>query len=365
MAEYTIELKDVIACGHNIFDFPYPFYDEKQRPKFEEQFIRHFYFREICCPTVDRFKVYLRDKMETVFPYYNELFKSAQIEYSILNNYNLTEEFTSTRDNEGKTHGESYTVGQLYGEQNTQTEGNRVTDTEGNISATGTETEVETTHSETHTTGHSKTDTKNNSETNGTTHGETSNNETVNGETSESTDNNNTNVRKFLDTPQGLTDLSNTKYLTDLTQTTDNGGTDKNGTSKTTTSGSGENDTTSNSSTSGTGESETNETGQNVTDATRNGERNTESNQDSTGKETTHDTGTGTVKDEQKTTQDNNTRTYLEGKQTETHKLTRIGNIGVDTDSDMIEKHNRLQKTLRSIERMFFDECEDLFMLVY
>lgn len=345
MAEYTIELKDVIACGHNIFDFPYPFYDEKLRPKFEEQFIRHFYFREICCPTVDRFKVYLRDKMETVFPYYNELFKSAQIEYSILNNYNLTEEFTSTRDNEGKTLGESYTVGQLYGEQNTQTEGNRVTDTEGNINATGKETEVETTHSETNTTGNSKTDTKNNSETNSTTHGETS----------ESTNNNNTNIRKFLDTPQGLTDLFDTKYLTDLTQTTDNGGTDKNG----------ESDTTSNSSSNGTGESETNETGQSVTDATRNGERNTESNQDSTGKETTHDTGTGTIKDEQKTTQDNNTRTYLEGKQTETHKLTRIGNIGVDTDSDMIEKHNRLQKTLRSIERMFFDECEDLFMLVY
>lgn len=365
MAEYTIELKDVISCGHNIFDFPYPFYDERKRPDFEERFIRHFYFREICCPTVDRFKVYLRDKMETVFPYYNKLFETALVEYDLLNNYNLTEEITTERENEGHTHGASHTVGQLFGEQNTQTEGNRVTDMEGNVSATGKETEVETTNSESNTTGHSKTDTKNNSETNGTTHGETSNTETVNGETSESADSNNTNVRKFLDTPQGLTDLSNTKYLTDLTQTTDNGGTDKNGTSKTTTSGSGENDTTSNSSTSGTGESETNETGQSVTDTTRNSERNTESNQDSTGKETTHDTGTGTVTDEQKTTQDNNTKTYLEGKQKEVHKMTRIGNIGVQTGADMLRIHVNLQKTLQNIERMFFDECEDLFMLVY
>lgn len=349
MADYTIELRDVIACGHNIFDFNYPFYDEKKRPEFEEKFIRHFYFREICCPTVDRFKMYLRDKMDTVFPYYNELFKSASIEYSILNNYNLTEEFTTTRENEGKTRGESYTVGQLYGEQVSNTENDRVTDMEGNVTAKGKETDVETSHSETNTQGHSKTDTTNNGTSDTTTHGETSSSES--GEDSKDT------IRKFLDTPQGLTDLSNSKYLTDLTQTTENGSQEK--------SGSSESDNVTNTETSSTGSSETNDTGNSVTDATRNGERNTESNQDSTGKETTKDTGTGTVKDEQKTTQDNNTRTFLEGKQTETHKLIRIGNIGVDTDSDMIEKHNRLQKTLKQIELLFFNECEDLFMMVY
>lgn len=365
MANYTIELKDVIACGHNIFDFNYPFYDEKKRPEFEEKFIRHFYFREICCPTVDRFKVYLRDKMDTVFPYYNKLFEAAKVEYDLLNNYNLTEEFVTTRENEGKTHGQSYTVGQHFGEQSVQTENNRITDGEGNIKSTGKEADTDTAHSETNSSNHSKTDTTNESETNDTTHGTSTNNEEVTGESTEGVSSNNKNVRKFLDTPQGLTSLTDSKYLTDLTETTDVGEQDKAGTSETNKTANGETDTTSSSSTSGTGESETTETGQNVTDSTRSGERNTETNQDSTNKETTHETGSGTTTDEQKSTQDNNTKTFIEGKQTEKHTLTRIGNIGVQTGADMMRIHVNLQKTLQSIERMFFDECEDLFMMVY
>lgn len=333
MADYTIELKDVIALGHNIFDFNYPFYDERKRPEFEERFIRHFYFREIGCPTIDRFKVYLRDKMETVFPYYNKLFETSLVEYDLLNNYNLTEEITTERENEGKTRGESYTVGRLEGEQNTQSVQNRVTDTEGNVSANGKETNVETTHSE----------------TDNTTHAESDRTQNVNGTTTETDTETKSNTRKFLDTPQGLTNLSDSNYLTDLTHVAENNSITKSVDSDTDTTGHDESDTT--------GHSETN--------ATHNGERNTESNQDSTGKETTNDTVSGSVKDEQKSTQDNNTRTYAEGKAKEIQKLTRIGNIGVQTGADMIRIHVDLQKTLRNIERMFFDECEDLFMLVY
>lgn len=344
MARYTIELKDVVR-NHNIFDFKYPFYDERKRPEFEEQFIRHFYFREIGAETIDRFKVYLEDKMLTVFPYYNKLFEAASIEYDLLNNYNLTEEFTTTREHEGKTAGVSSTVGQLHGEQITESHGNRVTDTTGNVDTLGKDTETGTEKTTTESHGTTETDTTGKTTTDGS--ADRSTDETING--------NKKNVQKFLDTPQGLTDLSNTKYLTNLTENTEDSEQERN--VEETSSNEQTTDTTGNSSTvtDNNGESNT----------ARNSEKNTLVNQETTGKETTVDDVNGTVKDEQKTTQDNNTRTYMDSRQTETHKLTRIGNIGVQTGADMVRIHIELQKTLRNIERMFFDECEDLFMLAF
>lgn len=277
MAKYTIELREIVEHGISIFDFPYTFYDDTKRREFEEKFIRHFYFREIGCETVERFKWYLQDKMNTVFPYYNELFKSASIEYDVLDNYKLTETYTRNIENTNKQSGISSTVGQVMGEQETESKQNKSIDTTANDKENITTISEENSSSDL--------------------------------------------VKKFLDTPQGLTDLSDSKYLTTLNQDTGEG------------------------STNGSSDSET----------TRN----------ATGNETTTDNVTGTLHNEQKTTTDNNTRMYTNGEQSETYTLTRRGNIGVDTDSDAIEKHNRLQKTLKNIEKMFFDECEDLFMLVY
>ena len=305
MSNYTIELRKVLDLGYNIFDFNYPFYDESKRLEFEQNFIHHFYFREIGVPSVDQFKHYLKDKMFMVFPYYNELFNAASIKYSILDNYKLTEEFTMERNDTGKSGVVSSTVGQSFGKQESESEQERVMDSVAHVNVVGKDTDKETTNGET--SGHSQTNTTNSEHL----------------------------VKKYLDTPQGLTDISNSKYLTSLNDD------DKTGTGSATTDESG------NSSTS------------------RNAERNTLSNQETTGKDTETGKANVTTSDEQKTTHDNNTRTQMEGKQTEKHTLVRSGNIGVDTDSDMIEKHIRLQKTLRNIEKMFFDECEDLFMLVY
>lgn len=344
MAQYTIELRHVVE-NHNIFNFKYPFYDESKRLEFEKSFIRHFYFREIGAETIDRFMHYLEDKMLTVFPYYNELFNAANIEYSILNNYNLTEEFETTRINKGKSSGISSTVGQAFGTQETENQADRVVDSEGNVTGEGTDTEKETTNQ--------VAESSESSETSGTSK------TTVEGSDSKTFEGSETDTRnvtkKFLDTPQGLTDLTNSKYLTTINQDSENGSKQTNNTEGGTNSQ--ESNTTNSENGSRDGNSET--------DTTRNLTRNSTNEQNTTGKETTKDTASGVVRDEQKTTQDNNSRTYMDSRQTEKHKLTRIGNIGVDTDSDMIEKHIHLQKTLKQIELLFFGECEDLFMLVY
>ena len=344
MAEYTIELKDVVK-NHNIFDFKYPFYDEMKRHDFEESFIKHFYFREICCPSIDRFMVYLNDKMNTVFPYYNELFKASLIDYDVLDNYKLTETYERNTESDNKQSGISSSVGKVIDEQTTETNENRTTDTNGSAESTGKDTEHETTSTVTQADGETKT--------------ETTENETLNGTVSSmenKIDNSSQTVNeKFLDTPQGLVSLSDGKYISSLKQTETSATNTANTTDTTTTN----NTTTTN------GTSDTNSTQTTKTDSERDNVRNSSTTTDTTGKETVDGSTSTTLNGEQRTTNDNNTRLYSNGKQVEKYTLTRRGNIGVDTDSQGIEKHIRLQKTLKSIERMFFDECEDLFMIVY
>lgn len=317
MANYTIELKDIVALGHNIFDFPYAFYDEKRRREFEEHFIRHFYFREIGSPSVDRFKHYLRDKMTTVFPYYNKLLETSTIEYSVLDNYNMTESTTTTRENTAKSNGVSHSVGQIFEEHNEESEEARKVNSKGATSETvgGTSEKTDTL-------------TEKSSLTEDGTH-------TVDS-TSDQTE-----KRRFLDTPQGAVDLADSRYLTNLHHDTGNKTVDEDGTTHKAAETEGEK--------------------KNVSKETED----KTANRDTTGSEETEGSVRGSLKREQKDTADNNTRLESVGNQVETIEHHRRGNIGIDTDSDMIHKHIKLQKVLQQIELMFFDECEDLFMLIY
>ena len=356
MANYTIELRDVVS-SYPIFAFPYPFYDERKRKEFEEKFIRHFYFREIGVPTVDRFIFNLQDKMNTVFPYYNELFKTAEIEYSVLDNYNVTETFERQSERVQKGAGFSSTVGQVIDSQNSETNDTRTGTNNLTSNSEGANSQKETTENTTNETGE-------NSSTVNRIGGETgTDTKTNSGEASKTGTENkqNTEDRKFLDTPQGLLTLTGANYLTTLNQDV----------------ASGRVDTEESSSNSGTETLEVEHTttgeekssGNHETDTTSNGERTLTGSdtQKQTSEESTVSEGKATSKfdSEQRTTQDNNTRTESKGEHSESYQLTRKGNIGVDTDADMIQKHINLQKVLTRIEQMFFDECEDLFMMVY
>ncbi len=345
MAEYTIELRHIVEGGRNIFNFPYVFYDESKKYKFEEKFIKHFYFREIGAETIDRFLWFLEDKFNTVLPYYNKLFETANIDYAILDNYKLTETINIKRDNVGKSSGVSSTVGQTFDNQETQGTEQRDSNTTGKVETVGsvTDTGGETTSSE----------------TNGTTSSETDTTECVDGESTRATNSTQTSDqeinKKFLDTPQGLTNLTDSKYVTtlnqdiiDSSQTTTS---TENGTEKRTTTGTNDSTTTTSSTTTG--------------EVNKNNQSDSTTTQDSTGTESGNVKTSATFTGEQKTTADNNTRATTEGSMTETMTTTRVGNIGVDTDSDVIQKHIKLQEILTKIEMMFFDECEDLFMGVY
>ncbi len=362
MAEYTIELRDAIKAYGNIFDFSYDFYDNKRKPEFERNFIRHFYFREICTEPIERFKLLLEDKMKTIFPYYNELFKTAAIEYSVLDNYDIRETTTLKRENEGASSGESFSVGKIQNEQETETNEDRTTNKVGEGNATTTKSRTETGSSETNRTATSDTE---RSETVNTT---VDTDETLNGSKvrtgSETETGDSENIKKYLDTPQGQTNLSDSKYLTTLNHDTENHGNTKTfndltDTTNETKTVDGKTDTL----TDGESHTETDET-ISKSDSLEIGDEETTKNTDEVDETETAKT-TNKFTGEERTTADNNTRTRSKGSTTETIEHTRKGNIGVDTDADMIQKHIKLQKILTQIEKMFFDECEDLFMLVW
>lgn len=93
MANYTIELRELVKNNYKIFDFSYPLFDESYRSTFENNFIDYFYFREIGFETIARFKHHLKTELNLIMPYFNKIYKSQGLEQRILDNYDVTETF--------------------------------------------------------------------------------------------------------------------------------------------------------------------------------------------------------------------------------------------------------------------------------
>lgn len=97
----TLTLKRIIENGINIFDFDYTLEIDKET--FEKHFIKYFYFREIGTETIGRFKHNLQVTFAENLPLFNELCKTAKIEYDIVNNYDVTEEIKNQGDSTSNT----------------------------------------------------------------------------------------------------------------------------------------------------------------------------------------------------------------------------------------------------------------------
>ena len=85
----------------HIFDFDFPIYDESYRNVLCGKILKHYYTREICEETVGLWKLRLDTRLNEIMPYYNELYKSAMIEFNPLYDVDLTT--TYTKDNDGAT----------------------------------------------------------------------------------------------------------------------------------------------------------------------------------------------------------------------------------------------------------------------
>lgn len=304
MAKYTVELRDVIKSGFNLFDFPYQFYDEKQKPEFEKKFIQHFYFHEIGTETVGRFQHNLKVKFDEVLPYYNMLFETTNIDYDLLNNYNVTEKFNKTKDN--------------------------IKDITGNANQTGTTEErsnlIDTKYSDL------------NSETDHTETLDYNRNETQNdtGQIDKITNVVIDDRKVGSETPNGLLSMEDIKANVYASKADIQDG-------------------------------KTDTTDKQVTAAAKTGETKEETTR------TTKDTvdARSDEENEQRRTSDidatsnTNTSQNETGNEVENYELTRVGNIGVMTASDLLEKHIEFQRKLTTIYTQFFEQCNDLFMQIY
>lgn len=101
MAQYTTLLRSVCETyagltesrGNNsvdgiietarpyIFDFAYPCWTDAGKAELERLIISHYYMSEICCETVGLWKLYLKNKMHEIMPYYCELYKTTVLPF--------------------------------------------------------------------------------------------------------------------------------------------------------------------------------------------------------------------------------------------------------------------------------------------
>lgn len=119
MAQYTIELRNLVNSGYHLALDKYPIFSEEYRGALNQKIIEHFWFREIGQETADRFNFMLRRKMNEIMPYYNELYKSTLMEFDPLASDFFTEgtktgrvrDYTQDAKNRGKS-GE--TIGEVF-----------------------------------------------------------------------------------------------------------------------------------------------------------------------------------------------------------------------------------------------------------
>lgn len=177
-----------------IFSFDWPIFDESYRNVLETKILKHYYTREIGLETYGLWKLKLDTKLNEIMPYYNQLYKSALLEFNPLYDVDIT------RNHTGKKTGTEALKG------NVDINGQVLVDNHGNVNTTDDTTVANTTTSE--------------------------------------------NIDKFSATPQGAIDnLRNEKYLTNARMVNDTNTSNGTTTGKTDTSTDSTTDTTTNTTT--------------------------------------------------------------------------------------------------------------------
>lgn len=149
-----------------IFSFNWPIFDETYRNVLETKILKHYYTREIGLETYGLWKLKLDTKLNEIMPYYNQLYKSALLEFNPFYDVDLT------RNHTGKKTGTEALKG------NVGINGQVIVDNHGNVNTTDNTTVSNTTTSD--------------------------------------------NLDKYAATPQGALDnLKNDKYLTNARMITD------------------------------------------------------------------------------------------------------------------------------------------------
>lgn len=85
------------AAAPKIFNFDFPIFDPFYKIPLCEKIIEHYYTREIGEETYGLWRLRLRARMREIMPYYNQLYKSAQLTFDPLTDTDVTTTHKLTR----------------------------------------------------------------------------------------------------------------------------------------------------------------------------------------------------------------------------------------------------------------------------
>lgn len=133
MAEYTVMLKTLLEAGFDLGLDKYPIFDENYRRELNNKILRHYFFREIGQETAELFKFYLNQTMAENMVYFNQLYKTALIEFNPLENYRVTESVSKSGEQNDDFSGNDTTTKSESG-ASTKTDTSSATESAENLS---------------------------------------------------------------------------------------------------------------------------------------------------------------------------------------------------------------------------------------
>lgn len=102
---------DIISKSWDkIFTSKAVFFDESYRPLLCQKILKHYYLREIGSETVGIWKLWLNTRLEEIMPFYNQLYKSALIEFNPLYDVDLKRTHNRKIDSSKQDTGTSQSV---------------------------------------------------------------------------------------------------------------------------------------------------------------------------------------------------------------------------------------------------------------
>lgn len=110
MAKYTTQFGSIYDSGFAPLISclaGYPLFDDSHRTELNEKIVNRFRFREIGFETAALFVHYFKTTLHEIMPLYNELYKSAALDYDILNDADYTETTEAGSASDSATTGSS------------------------------------------------------------------------------------------------------------------------------------------------------------------------------------------------------------------------------------------------------------------
>ena len=103
----TVELRELVNSGVNVWDFEYPsYYQGKEKTSFEQKVLDHYWFRQIGQETPARWLHYFRNRVREIMPYYLQLYKSQETMEALddpFGNVDIVETYEETTTGQSST----------------------------------------------------------------------------------------------------------------------------------------------------------------------------------------------------------------------------------------------------------------------